>query len=100
MSSIVPSAGKPSSKAPETFGRPEARSLARRQNAEIANGIVAASRVQAAGTVAATGMHLSAMLSREAQFQADGDPATAARLNYIADSYAEYAAEEVRKFRW
>lgn len=100
MSSIVPSAGKPSSKAPETFGRPEARSLARRQNAEIANGIVAASRVQAAGMVAATGMHLSAMLSCEAQFQADGDPATAARLNYIADSYAEYAAEEVRKFRW
>lgn len=101
MSSIIPTGSNRSApQNPEGYTRGEARSLARAQNVEKTRGLVATSRVQAAGMVAATGMHLSAMLSRQAQFQADGDPATAARLNYIADSYAEYAAEEVRKFRW
>ncbi|QSZ50086.1 hypothetical protein [Arthrobacter sp. D5-1] len=85
--------------APEGFARSEGKSLQRRQNAEAANGIVAATRVQAAGYVAATGMHLTGMLSREAQFQSDGDPRTSERLNYIADSFAEYAAWEVRRFQ-
>lgn len=100
MSKLVPSGGHHGDRAPEGYTRPEARSLSRAQNAEQTRGIVTTTRVQAAGMVAATGMHLSAMLSREAQFQADGDPAAAARLSYIADSFAEYAAEEVRKFRW
>ena len=100
MSNIVPSGDRSPGKLPDGYTRAESRALSRAQNAEKSRGLVATSRVQAAGMVAATGMHLSAMLSREAQFQADGDPATAARLNYIADSYAEYAAEEVRKFRW
>lgn len=85
--------------APEGFTRSEGKSLQRRQNAEVANGLVTAARVQAAGYVAATGMHLTGMLSREAQFQADGDPRTSERLNYIADSFAEYAAWEVRRFQ-
>lgn len=84
---------------PDGFSRSEGKGLQRRQNAEIANGLVTAARVQAAGYVAGTGMQLSAMLSREAQFQSDGDPRTAERLNYIADSFAEYAAMEVRRFQ-
>lgn len=84
---------------PEGFSRSEGKSLQRRQNTEVANGLVTAARVQAAGYVAATGMHLSAMLSREAEFQANGDPRAAERLNYIADSFAEYAAWEVRRFQ-
>lgn len=97
---LIPSRGNRSTNAPEGFTRSEISRLERAQNAEVTRGIVGTTRVQAAGMVAATGMHLSAMLSREAQFQADGDPAAAARLSYIADSFAEYAAEEVRKFRW
>ncbi|ALE06933.1 hypothetical protein AL755_18155 [Arthrobacter sp. ERGS1:01] len=85
--------------APGGFTRPEAKGLQRRQNNEIANGLVTAARVQSAGFVAATGIQLSAMLSREAQFLSDGDPRTAERLNYIADSFAEYAALEVRRFQ-
>ncbi|MDZ4351241.1 MAG: hypothetical protein U1B81_01250 [Arthrobacter sp.] len=85
--------------APEGFSRSEGKSLQRRQNAEVANGLVTAARVQAAGYVAATGMHLTGMLSREAQFQSDGDPRTSERLNYVADSFAEYAAWEVRRFQ-
>lgn len=101
MSDLIPgSNGKitPFS-APESFTRSEGKSLQRRQNAEVANGLVTAARVQAAGYVAATGMHLSAMLSREAEFQANGDPRAAERLNFIADSFAEYAAWEVRRFQ-
>lgn len=101
MSELIP---RPSGKispfnAPEGFSRSEGKSLQRRQNAEVANGLVTAARVQAAGFVAATGMHLTSMLSREAEFQANGDPRAAERLNYIADSFAEYAALEVRRFQ-
>ncbi|MET3810227.1 hypothetical protein [Arthrobacter sp. UYEF3] len=101
MSDLIP---RPSGKvtpfsSPEGFSRSEGKSLQRRQNAEVANGLVTATRVQAAGYVAATGMHLTGMLSREAQFQSDGDPRTSERLNYIADSFAEYAAWEVRRFQ-
>lgn len=101
MSDLIP---RPSGKvtpfsSPEGFSRSEGKSLQRRQNAEVANGLVTATRVQAAGFVAATGMHLTGMLSREAQFQSDGDPRTSERLNYIADSFAEYAAWEVRRFQ-
>jgi hypothetical protein len=98
VSSLIPS-GNTSGNVPDTFSRSEAKGLTRQQNAEVARGLVAATRVQAAGYVAATGMHLTGMLSREAQFQSDGDPRTAERLNYIADSFAEYAAWEVRRFQ-
>lgn len=100
MSSLIPSSSSDSAvSAPSTFSRTEAKGLARRQNAEVANGLVTAARVQAAGYVAVTGMHLSAMLSREAEFQANGDARSAERLNFIADSFAEYAAWEVRRFQ-
>ncbi|QHK19844.1 hypothetical protein GU243_08955 [Pseudarthrobacter psychrotolerans] len=101
MSELIP---RPSGKitpfnAPEGFSRSEGKALQRRQNTEVANGLITAARVQAAGYVAATGMHLTGMLSREAQFQSDGDSRTSERLNYIADSFAEYAAWEVRRFQ-
>lgn len=101
MSDIIrrPGGDITSSSVPNGFSRSEGKSLQRRQNTEIANGLVTAARVQAAGYVAATGMHLSAMLSREAEFQANGDPRAAERLNFIADSFAEYAAWEVRRFQ-
>lgn len=99
MSNIVPSPKGPTTNIPESFSRPEGRSLARRQNAEVALGLVTATRIQAAGHVAATAMHMTSMLSREAAFLADGDPQTAARLNFIVDSFADNAAWEVRQFR-
>lgn len=101
MSDLIPrpNGRLASSSAPEGFSRSEGKSLQRRQNTEVANGLVTAARVQAAGYVAATGMQLSAMLSREAEFQSNGDPRAAERLNYIADSFAEYAAWEVRRFQ-
>lgn len=83
----------------ESFTRSEGRALTRQQNVEIARGLVTATRVQAAGHVAATAMHMTSMLSREAAFLADGDPQTAARLNFIVDSFADNAAWEVRQFR-
>ena len=81
------------------FSKPEQRAMTRAQNAEVARGAVVASRVQSAGMVAAAAMQMTGMLSREAQFLADGDPATSARLNHLADSYAEYAAWELRQYR-
>lgn len=99
MNAIVPNNSNRGngSGVPESFSRPEARSLARRQNTEIAHGIVTSSRIQAAGFVAAGAIQMTSMLSREAEFMADGNPSTANRLNFIADSFAEYAAWEVRR---
>lgn len=99
MSNIVPSSKGPTANTPECFSRPEGRSLTRRQNTEIARGLVTATRIQAAGHVAATAIHMTSMLSREAAFLADGDLQTAARLNFIVDSFADNAAWEVRQFR-
>lgn len=101
MSDLIPRSGGNLTpfRAPDGFSRSEGKALQRRQNTEVATGLVRAARVQAAGYVAATGMHLSAMLSREAEFQANGDPRAAERLNFIADSFAEYAAWEVRGFQ-
>jgi hypothetical protein len=59
---------------------------------------VAGTRVQAAGFVAAVGIQTTAMLSREATFQADGDPVTANRLNLMVDQFACFAANEVARF--
>jgi hypothetical protein len=59
---------------------------------------VASTRVQAAATVAGIGLHATAMLSREATFQADGDPVTANRMNFIVDQFAAIAANEVARF--
>lgn len=83
---------------PEGFSRSEGKTLMRLQNRELTHGLVKATRVQAAGMVATVGLHTTAMLSREAAFQADGDPATANRLNFIVDQYATFVGGEVARF--
>jgi len=83
---------------PDGFSRTESKQLARLQNAELTHGLVTATRVQAAGFVATVGLQATAMLSREATFQADGDPATANRLNFIVDNYATFAGGQVARF--
>lgn len=83
---------------PEAFSRAESRSLVRRQNVEVARGIVAATRVQSAALTAAVGIQCVGMLSREAQFQSDGDPAVMNRLNHIVDQFACFAGNEVARF--
>ncbi|UVJ38058.1 hypothetical protein [Arthrobacter sp. CJ23] len=98
MSNLIPRpTNQGLSQAPEGFSRSEGKTLQRAQNAEVARGLVSGTRVAAAGYVAAAGMQLTGMLSREAAFLADGDPRTAERLNFIADSFAEGAAHEVRR---
>jgi hypothetical protein len=87
-----------SSQVPEGFSRTEAKTLTRLQNRELTHGLVAATRVQAAGMVATIAVQTTAMLSREATFQADGDPATANRLNFIVDQYATLAGNEIARF--
>lgn len=89
-----------SSQIPDGFSRPEGKELVRATNKEVARGIVTATRVQAAGYVAAVGLQATAMLSREAQHLSDGDPAAAARLHHIVDQFALVAANEVAKFAY
>lgn len=82
--------------APLGFSRSEARSLQRAQNAEVARGIVGGTIVSSAAYVAGVAVSMNGMLGREAQFQADGDPAITARNNYVLDVFAESAAAQVR----
>jgi hypothetical protein len=67
--------------------RSQRRRLRRMQEAELARVIAAATRVQAAAMVAASGIQMSGMLGREAVFQAEGDPVTVSRLNYLIDQF-------------
>ncbi|MFH5232445.1 hypothetical protein [Antrihabitans spumae] len=101
MSNLVPrpSNSLTGTQIPDTFSRAEGKELSRLQNREIARGLVTGTRVQAAGMVAAIGLQTTAMLSREANFQADGDPVTANRLNHIVDMYASYVGHEVSRFQ-
>lgn len=97
----VPSIRQPNglnSYVPEGFSRSEGKQLTRLQNAELTRGLVTATRVQAAAMVAGTGLQATGMLSREAAFQADGDPMIANRLNFIVDQFACFAANEVARF--
>lgn len=82
--------------APPGFSRSEARSLQRAQNAEVARGIIGSTIVSSAAYVAGVAVSMNGMLGREAQFQADGDPAITARNNYLLDVFAESAAAQVR----
>ena len=84
---------------PASFNRGEGRELSRQQNREIARGLVAGTRIQAAGFVTGMAIQATAMLSREAAFLAGGDATTAARLEHIVDGYALYAASEVSRFQ-
>lgn len=86
-----------SSWVPESFTRTESKSLTRRQNAAIAEGIVSNTRVQARGIIAATGIQLTGMLSREALFQAGEDVETYHRCASIVDAYALFVANEIRR---
>ncbi|MHA3019618.1 hypothetical protein ACXPWS_05030 [Mycobacterium sp. BMJ-28] len=83
---------------PDGFSRAEGKQLARLQNAELTRGLVSATRVHAAATVAGIGLQATGMLSREAAFQADGDPVAANRLNFIVDQFANYVGNEVARF--
>lgn len=83
---------------PDGFSRFEGKQLMRLQNAELTRGLVAGTRVQAAAMVAGVSIQCTGMLSREAQFQAVGDPAIANRLNFIVDQFAVFAGNEVARF--
>lgn len=83
---------------PDSFTRAESKELARLQNNEVTHGLVVATRVQSAALVAAASLQATAMLSREAAFQADGDPAAMNRLNYIVDQFAAFAGTAVARF--
>jgi hypothetical protein len=98
MSNLVPRANSSLSngQAPQGFSRNEGKALVRQQNDEVTRGLVAGTRVQAAGI----GLQTTAMLSREANFQSDGDPHTAERLHHIVDRYAEFVGAEVNRFRF
>jgi len=100
MSQIIPRTpgGPASNQLPEGFNRSEGKHLSRQQNAEVARGLVAGTRVHAAAVVAAIGLQTTAMLSREATFQAHGDRNAANRLNFIVDQYASFVGNEVARF--
>jgi hypothetical protein len=99
MSNLVPRQSNIfASQIPDGFSRAEGKTLMRLQNRELTHGLVTPTRIQVAGFVAAVGVQTTAMLSREAAFQADGDPATANRLNYIVDQYATFVGNEVARF--
>ena len=83
---------------PDGFGRYESKQFMRLQNAELTRGLVEATRVQAAAMIAGMGLQTVGMLSREAAFQAGGDPATANRLNFLVDQYANFVGGEIARF--
>jgi hypothetical protein len=83
---------------PDGFSRSQGKELVRRQNSEVAHGLVAATRVQAAAMVAAVGMQCAGMLSREARFQENGDPSANNRLQHLADQFALFAGSEIARF--
>jgi hypothetical protein len=81
--------------AADGFSRSEERALARRQNAEIARGLVAAANLQAKGFATMVATQIVGSLSREAEFQAGGDPRVAARVNLLVDQFTMAAANEI-----
>ena len=99
MSGIIrPTTGALSqSTTPNGFSRPEGKALQRQQNAEVARGLVSGTRVQAAGFVAATGIQLIGMLSRETDFLSNGDPQAKARMDLVTDLFTEGVALETRR---
>lgn len=97
MSSIIPRTSIGLS-IPDGFTRAEGRELARAQNKEIARGQITATRIQAEGFVTAVGVQVVGMVSREAAFQADGDPVIMNRVNHIVDRLAVKLGNEVERF--
>lgn len=95
---LRPSTNLAEQQVPDGFNRSEGKTLMRLQNRELTHGLVKATRVQAAAMVATAGLHATAMLSREAAFQADGDPATTNRVNFIVDNYATFVGGQIARF--
>ncbi|MBU4613619.1 hypothetical protein IM877_02375 [Rhodococcus sp. GG48] len=83
---------------PASFTRAEERDLARRQNAEIARGIVTTTRLQAASMVATVGMQSTAMLYRQADLLSAGDPETRMQLTPMANQFAGCVGLELARF--
>jgi hypothetical protein len=77
------------------LSRTASKSLARRQDTELVHGLVAATRVQARGFVTSIGIQAIGMLSREAEFQASGDPQVSARVNLLVDQFTMAIANEI-----
>lgn len=94
----IRSTNSPASQIPDGFSRSEGKQLSRLQNAELTHGLVALTRVQAAAAVASIGLQATGMLSREAAFQADGDPVVANRMNFVVDQFAMYVSNELAQF--
>ena len=83
---------------PSGFSRPAAKRLARRQEDVTSDGLLVGAKVEMGGFVAATGLQMVGILSREAAFQSNGDPAIEARVNFIVDRYAEFVGNEISRF--
>lgn len=100
MSNIIPRYNNSlaNNQIPEGFSKREGSDLSRLQNAEVAKGLVTGTRIAAGGYVTGIALQTTAMLSREAQFQADGDERTSARLEHIVDAFTMYATGEVAQF--
>ncbi|MEE2032974.1 hypothetical protein [Rhodococcus chondri] len=100
MSNLIPRPDQPlqTQRVHAGFTRAEERELARRQNAEIARGIVGATRIQALGMVANVGMQSAALLYRQAELLSGGDPELHMQLNAIASQYTGSVGFELAQF--
>jgi hypothetical protein len=100
MANLIPRSNNSlaNSQIPEGFSKREGAELSRLQNAEVSRGLVTGTRIAAAGYVTGIALQTTAMLSREAQFQADGDERTSARLEHIVDAFTMNASSEVSRF--
>lgn len=83
---------------PSSFSRSEGKALVRAQNSVVATGLVGGTRLAAKGFVTSLAIQQLGMLQREAEHQATGDAAHAARTEYLLDRYAEAAGQIIRGF--
>jgi hypothetical protein len=98
MTSLIPrSSGSLSTgfQAPDGFSRAETKTLSVLQNRELTRGLVTATNLQAKGFATMVATQLVGSLSREANFQAGGDPRVAERVNLLVDQFTMSAANEI-----
>lgn len=100
MTNLIPRSDQPlqTHGSHASFTRAEERELTRRQNAEIARGIVGATRLQALGMVSNVGMQSAALLYRQAELLSGGDPELRMQLNTIAGQYIGGVGFELAQF--